>query len=72
MVETTAIYDVGVKADLCALCNVDCKDNTRRVNHARRTASPPVARKSLEVKVALKANFELRAFVCRCKIHGLK
>jgi len=72
MFETTAIYDVGGKADLCALCNANCKDNTRLVNHARRTASPPVARKSLEIKVALKVKLELRTFVCRCKIHGLK
>jgi len=72
MVETTAIYDVGGKANLRALCNADCKDNTRRVNHARRTASPPVARKFQEIKVALKVKLELREFVCRCKIHGLK
>lgn len=61
MVETTAMYDVGGKTDLCALCNADCKNNTRRVNHTRRTVSPPVARKSLEIKVALKVGLNLLA-----------
>ena len=48
---------------MCALCNADYKENTRRVNHARRAVSPPVARKTLEIKVALKVKLELRA-VC--------
>jgi len=53
------MYDASGKTDLCALCNVDCKDNTRCVNHARQTVSPPVARKSLEIKVALKVRLNL-------------
>jgi hypothetical protein len=63
MVETTSMYDAGGKKDLCALCNANCKDNTRSVNHARRTVSPPMARKSLEIKAALKVRLNLRA-VC--------
>ena len=61
MVETTAMYDVGGKTDLCTRCNADCNENTRRANHPRRTVSPPVARKPREMKVALKVRLKLRA-----------
>jgi hypothetical protein len=61
MVEATAIYDVGGKTDLFALCNVDCKDNTRCVNRARQNVLPSVARKSLETKVALQLRLNLRS-----------